>query len=322
MLLRHYGRSCSVKKVHSDRDQNFCATDTNGEKFIIKFAHPDESHDEGCMQTEIMRSLAEQDFSVPVPHVIPAKSGEFDLLLECNGRTRMVRVIEFLPGTILSSTERTLKQSYNLGRISGLLTKSLTNFSHPGQDRIILPDIQHASRLRNYYHLIKDPAIVSLLEDSIRIFESAVKPKLELLRKQVVHNDIHGGNVLVDSGSPEKITGVIYFGDSVYTPLINDVVIGATSLLGVGGSFLDHPRSFIRGYDSVVKLTALEKSLLLDLTIVRSAITLILYAEWEAEKPENKEVSQYFLPLNVKQLKQLHGLRDKNEVFYSDSHEI
>ncbi|WP_366664530.1 phosphotransferase, partial [Mesorhizobium sp.] len=59
------------------------------------------------------------------------------------------------------------------------------------------------------------------------IFERAERftlPRLSKTRRQVVHQDSHGGNILVDPNDSTSPVGIIDFGDMGYNSIVADIV--------------------------------------------------------------------------------------------------
>jgi Ser/Thr protein kinase RdoA (MazF antagonist) len=109
------------------------------------------------------------------------------------------------------------------------------------------------------------------------------------LRSQVIHDDLHSGNVLVDSDSHTTITGVIDFGDIVRSPLIVDVAVAAAYLIADGQDPLVDIVGFLSAYNRLRPLQKEEVALLYDLILTRNVMTLVI-GGWRATLyPANNE---------------------------------
>lgn len=321
VLKNYYGiEAVEAKKLNSERDENFLVHAINPDrKITIKFAHPSEDPLASSFQTDILRYLNTHDPSLPVQKIVPSTSGDSQIRINCDGIMRTARVVTFLDGQLLSDAPKSTVQAENLGKIAGRIAKALEGFSHPGQDHLLHWDVQHASQVRVYLSAIKNPKHRELLEKCLSHFENYVKPKLDKLRKQVIHNDFSPQNLLVSAKDPDQVTGVLDFGDSVYTPLAIDPAVGAAYQLGKDDDLLKRAVSFVKGFHSTNPLTKEELSLIYDLVVTRTVIRIAI-STWRAEKfPDN---AAYILRNSANvfdQFEQLVALKDGEKAFSSIS---
>lgn len=304
-LRNYYGiDAVDAKKLGSERDQTFRVTVADGSRVLAKFAHPAEDPLVVNLQTSILRYIEQKNPALGVPRIIPTLSGELEPCIDCGSQKCIVVLQTFVEGTMLLDAPHSVRQSYNLGVEAANLAKALEGFEHPKQDLVLSWDLQHASLLRSYMGLVENDEDRKKLELCIENFERSVKPRLQPLRKQVVHNDHSFHNAFVNPDAPDEIVGVIDFGDAVSTQLINDVAIGAYYQLGVGG-LLDGALAFARAYNETVPLSSEERSLLFDLILTRLFVSII-NGLWRAhEAPENKD---YLLRLAGHDWKHLDAL--------------
>ncbi|PWC22768.1 hypothetical protein DDT52_00390 [Brenneria roseae subsp. roseae] len=319
VLKRHYAINKEVKKLHSERDQTFLVGTEYADKYIIKFTHPSEDPLVSNFQTEMMRYINEHAPEFPIQKVIPTISGDYELSLDCLGQQRTVRVVSYLEGMLMANAPQTAKQKRNLGRLGGKLTGILSGFKHPGQDHVLLWDIQHASQLRSYMSAVIAPERQAMLNFCLGNFEQRVKPRLPSLRKSIVHNDLNGDNVLVDPRYTDNVTAILDFGDSVYTAIVNDIAVGASYQLGLDETLLEGALAFIDGYTSVIPLTPSESSLMFDLILIRMFVRIVI-TEWRAQQfPENRKYILRNTAMSWLQLEQLLAapVNDMRSLFQS-----
>jgi hypothetical protein len=88
-----------------------------------------------------------------------------------------------------------------------------------GAGREIVWDARHTPRLRPQLALLEDKAERAAAEHVVDRFAADCLPRLSGLRAQVIHNDMNFHNLLVDEQHPQRITGLIDFGDMVHGPL-------------------------------------------------------------------------------------------------------
>jgi 4-aminobutyrate aminotransferase-like enzyme len=100
-------------------------------------------------------------------------------------------------------------------------------------------------------------------------------PASATLRHQIIHQDAHTWNLVVDPDDPGEISGIIDFGDMVFGPLISELAVAAY----LGGRADPSPETLVdivAGYDAVVALERDDVGVLFDLVLGRMAMTLTI----------------------------------------------
>jgi Ser/Thr protein kinase RdoA (MazF antagonist) len=187
----------------------------------------------------------------------------------------MLRLVSFLPGVLLSSVLVDRALASDLAVRLAKLHAGLEGFSHPGEDPVLLWDLQRAGELRGLLTCIDDSATRRSVERALDDFENVVVPELGQLRTQVIHGDANPGNVLVDPRSG-RVSGFIDFSDIVRAPLVFDIAIAAAYLRGPDNNPLESIRPFVAGYRRAASLRDTEIALLFDLVRARLATTITL----------------------------------------------
>ncbi|MEX0707423.1 MAG: phosphotransferase, partial [Woeseia sp.] len=93
---------------------------------------------------------------------------------------------------------------------------------------------------------------------------------------QVVHNDMNPANVLVEPGRPDRMAGIIDFGDMLHAPLIVDVAVAASYLRTSDADVLKWIAELVAGYHQISALDGTETDLLYDLISTRLAATVAI----------------------------------------------
>ena len=96
------------------------------------------------------------------------------------------------------------------------------------------------------------------------------------MRQQVIHSDVHPGNILVEESDPESVAGIFDFGDMLRAPLVVELGIAASYLRSAETDVLAHVASFVAGYDQISPLEDAELELLYDLVRTRLATTITM----------------------------------------------
>lgn len=285
----HFGIIGRAARLTSERDANFRIKTADGISYVLKIANPVEALLVTNLQTRALLHIAAADPDLPVQRILPSVENEPEcILLDESGRPMVLRLFSYVEGTPLHQAPRSAEQRRNLGISLARLGLALRDFSHPAADHELLWDIKHAARLWQFLPFVEDQDRRGLVERILRRFEEGVAPVMPKLRAQFVHNDFNPHNVLVAAEDPSRVTGILDFGDMVYTPLINDLAIAASYQLSVDGDPLAEAGDVIAAYHGVAPLQPLEIDLLYDLIGARLATTASITSWRAARYPENK----------------------------------
>ena len=213
-----------TKKLPGEVDFNFYIKSETGEAFTLKVSRPEVAEDEIEFQSAMMNYLEASNFPLEIPKTIPSSKNEEFIVLKEN---RILRLQKWVPGKILDEVNpRNEKILKDWGKTVGLLSKHLQGFDHPAAHRFYKwnpSETLYSKKYRGYLQGEQELEIADYFWD---LFESSTNHKLPELRKSVNYNDAHEHNLLVshDLDSP-KITGLIDFGDALYSETINELAI-------------------------------------------------------------------------------------------------
>lgn len=309
-----YGLEAVASSLPSERDQNFLLTTAAGERFVLKFANALEDPNLLAAQNLAIQHLAPR-VSV-CPRLLPAKNGDLVTELPAGGGKRhFVRCLAYLPGVPLGQVKRrtdTLLQS--LGRCVGQVDQALGDFDHPAFHRDFHWDLAQAlSVIQTHQALLTEPALSELVSRLVLDFESRIGPLLPSLRRSVIHNDANDYNVLVGPGSDlysrhQQVTGLIDFGDMVYSYTVADLAIA------IAYAILDQPdplqaaAQVVQGYHQALPLQAEEIAALFGLVCMRLCVSACLAAYQSQQRPDDAYllVSQQPLRTTLPKLAQIH----------------
>jgi Ser/Thr protein kinase RdoA (MazF antagonist) len=290
IALARYDRKATASPLWSERDQNFRLRCTDGQQFVLKIANTLESPDVIDLQTRALEHIASTDPGLPVPRTIPDNDGrDYCLVPDEQGREHMVRLITWLDGRIIEESGISAELLEESGGTLARLGLALKGFSHPAASHHLLWDLKNAAELLDLLPHIERPGLRKRLENALRQFIDRVHPVIGSLRTQIIHADLNRGNILISKDLPERVTGIIDFGDMVRTPLIMDLAIAAAYHLSDSGDPLEMALNFISGYHVVAPLEKVEADILFDLMLARLC-TSITVQMWRAKLyPENSE---------------------------------
>ena len=283
-----YGLSGSAAVLDSERDQNFHLVTRAGDQFLVKIANSAEDPAIIDMQLKAMEHIALVDPGLPVPKVVLSKEGKLLEEVEAaDGRIHPVRVVSYLPG-IYPEGEFFNSDFYRqMGIFLARTAKALRGFFHPIANYELLWDLKHAANLRKYLSYIKDPKHHKFASFFLDRFEKNVLPLIPKLRAQIVHNDLVPNNLLVGESAPDKIVGIIDFGDLTHTLLVIDLAATIADTLSVTGDAVEIAAKIIAGYNEINPLEEAELRVLFDLVGTRLTM-LNLIATWRVTlHPDN-----------------------------------
>ncbi len=281
LVSRVFGLSVRAHGLTSERDRNFHIVSDGGREFVLRVTNAAEDPAVSNLQTMALRHIEAAAPDLPIPVVRPSIEGAFETVVRiAAGSEHVVRLLTFLPGELLYRTASSQQQTERLGQCVARIGLALRDFRHPAASHDILWDLKGAARLRPYLVHIGDDRRRALADEVLARFESAILPRLPGFRRQVVHNDFNPHNVLVDPDEPDRITGVLDFGDMVDTLLVNDVAVAASYQVE-GEDPLGRTAAFVAAYHATSSLRSEEVEVLFDLIMLRQVMTVTI-TEWRA----------------------------------------
>jgi Ser/Thr protein kinase RdoA (MazF antagonist) len=296
IALQEFGINGRPGLLVSERDQNFRLDTENGMRYTLKISNPAEQETVVDFQNQALLHIANRDASIPLPRVIPNRDGHLHCHVEIDGRTHIIRMLSWLDGEVLGDARPEPDLLTQMGHMLARLGIALEDFEHPGSNPPLLWDMKHADNLRGLLPCIDDMELRQLIVPVLDRFDT-LKPVLESLRSQVIHNDLNPGNVLLDKSVPPQISGIIDFGDLVKSPYLtadDDPLASAIPM--------------VRAYHQTRPLQTAEMQIFVDLIRTR-LITSLLICSWRIAKfPENREYLETSLAPSKAYLLALNGL--------------
>jgi 4-aminobutyrate aminotransferase-like enzyme/Ser/Thr protein kinase RdoA (MazF antagonist) len=285
ILRDRFGLAASrLVPLPSERDQNFKVDIADGGCYLLKIARRGEREDELAMQNAAIARVAEREPSVPIPRVLPDRTGSLIVAAETtDGTLNRARLLSFLPGRSLSQARpRSPRLLRDLGGVLGRLTRALEGFSHPaaaGRQLDWHPEAL-AGVIRRHGDAVAEPERRTLLERSLRLHEATVAPLARSLRRSVIHNDANDDNVLVGEPGPDgcRVSGLLDFGDMVESWTVAELAVGVAYAILGSPLPLAAAREVVAGYDEAFALTDDELAVLFGLVVLRLAASVCLSA--------------------------------------------
>jgi len=295
-----YGVDGTVVAWPSERDQNFLIETPEGRRTVLKIANGGE--DPAVLEAQ-RRVLAHLAATSPLfARLVPtARAAEAEEVPGRNGDRHVVWMLSYLAGQPLASLrERSPRLFEDLGRAVGAMRTALDRFDHAAVHRDFYWDLAHArATVAEHRARIADPALGAAIDTLAGRFDRDTAPVLETLPRGVVHGDLNDQNVLVhstDGPNETSVSGILDFGDMVYSYAISDLAIAAAyvALGSTGDDPLVDVASLIRGYVEDHAITDDECAALFGLIAMRLCASACIAVRQRAENPENDylDVSQ------------------------------
>lgn len=286
LVKEHYGLNVTVKALNGYDELNFLLSNEKNEKYILKVSN--ESHPFPFLEAQIniIQHLKKSNISDCFQHFSINKQGEELTKIVKDSKTYYIRILNFLEGTFwVDVKEKTTELHHNLGSFLGNMDNALQDFSHPAMHRSYTWDISRASEAGDNLKHILNHEKRRIAGYFLLQFDTEVLPQIHRLRHAYIHNDANDYNVLVQGN---RISGLIDFGDMVYTALINNLAIACTYAMLDEEDPLAVAANIVEGYHKAYALTEQELDLLYYLIAGRLCIS-VTQSAYNASLDSNNE---------------------------------
>ncbi|WP_297369690.1 aminotransferase class III-fold pyridoxal phosphate-dependent enzyme [Acidocella sp.] len=280
-----FGVSGEARQLYGERDQNFRIKTTLGPGIIFKILGPGEDPQAVEFQVGALEHIARMDPSLPVPRVRRTRDGAaYGWVEDEQGTAHMVRALEFQPGKVMDGVEPGRALLRHAGATLARLDRALENFFHPAAGQKIVWDLRAIAQMRPFGALIEDGEARVLVEAVLDRFLNYL-PQISRLPHQLVHNDLHPGNMIV-AEDERSVTGLLDFGDMIHGPRVFDIAVTAAETVGEGLGALDYAAEVVAGYEGVSRLREGEAEALFECIIARHALSATIHAWRGQNDPE------------------------------------
>jgi 4-aminobutyrate aminotransferase-like enzyme/Ser/Thr protein kinase RdoA (MazF antagonist) len=286
LVKDHYGLTTTVKSLNGYDELNFLLSEDNKEKYILKISNDNHSFPFLDAQVKIVQHLTNSSISNHFQHFCINKEGEALTKFEKDSKTYYIRILNFLEGTFWVEKETKSEELFfNLGSFLGKMDYELRDFSHLAMHRSYTWDISRASEATDNLKYILNHEKKRIAGYFLLQFDTEVLPKIHTLRHAYIHNDANDYNVLTQEN---EISGLIDFGDMVYTALINNLAIACTYAMLGEKDPLAVASLIVEGYHKAYALTEQEVDLLYYLIAGRLCIS-VTQSAYNASLDSNNE---------------------------------
>ncbi|MCG3141009.1 MAG: Acetylornithine/succinyldiaminopimelate aminotransferase [Anaerolineae bacterium] len=282
-----FGMVATATPLPSERDQNFKLDAADGATYVLKIAHPDETRARLEFENLALERLTRETGLAIFPRALLTRDGAaIAEIADEHGATFLARALTFLPGKPLAHIQKPRAALwYDLGLTLAKMDLALAPLEHPAMVRFIQWDAAHAPlAIQQNLEFVADAAQRATLENFLARFQQSAAPHLPALRRSVIYNDANDYNLLIQN---ERVSGVIDFGDMLYSYTANDAAIACAYAMLDRDDPFEVAREILRGYQAAFPLTADERAALPELILLRLALSVSVCARQKNQEPHN-----------------------------------
>lgn len=281
----------AVQHLSGERDLNFLVTLADSpDRYVLKLSDHLENPLALALQNAALDHLAQQAPQLPVQRLLRWQDGTALRAVPGPAGQRLARVLTYLPGLPLHEAPPSAAQRRAIGATLAGLDRALQYFQHPVvSNEALMWDLQRTAELQAWLPAIQDATSRAWAETVFSLYLQQVQPVLAMLPQQFLHNDFNPYNLLVDAALPERICGVLDFGDMLHGPRVFDVAVAASyQSHALGQPRIESLFEFMQGYQQANPLSQPELRLVPLLAALRCAITLCITERRAQWFPENR----------------------------------
>ena len=146
LLDRDYHLSGRLQPLATEKDDTFRLR-TGSTDYLVKVSPPDEAQAVVGLQTAAMRFLEGAAAELPVQRVRLTTDGRDHVVIENDGRPRVLRVFNFVQGAVWAQAVPDGEQLAKVGEMLGRVDVALEAFAHPADHRGLVWDLRHFHEL-------------------------------------------------------------------------------------------------------------------------------------------------------------------------------
>ncbi len=291
IVREHYNISAEASKLDGYVDENFLLKTESGNHFLLKISS-EENSEQLDFQVQVLKHLSTKNLAISLSEVVSNKEGKPLTKLQNN---KTARVLSWLPGRLWATVNpKTESLRNSLGEAAGSLTKALQDFEHPAAHRNLDWDLANSAWTSKHIN-----RFTGKQKDILHYFQNRleeIQKVYEILPKSIVHNDLNDYNILVPLSTEAfakagKVTGLIDFGDSIFTQTINDLAIVLAYAIMDLPDPLSAALEVVKRYNTHYKFSEEELECLYTLVGMRLVITI---TSASLKREEKEEVHPYY----------------------------
>lgn len=276
----HFGVDAQITELGSQQDANFLLRDHAGDPIgVLKIANPAFSRAELEAQDAAAAYIAQAEPGVRTAvNVAPPGVPPIAELTTDGGVRVFARIIRFLSGGTMSGTGYVAPHRWAaLGTLAGRTSRALSDFDHPGVDRILQWDLRHAARtVELLAPYVSDEQRRSAVQAAAADAWLTVSALAEDLPVQVIHDDITDDNIVCGNPVAGRLPdGIIDFGDLTRSWAVGELAVAMSSVLRHEGGEPAAVLPLVAAFHEVRPLSPAEIDALWPLVVMRAAVLVV-----------------------------------------------
>ncbi|WP_327249019.1 aminotransferase [Streptomyces sp. NBC_01320] len=277
IATEHLGITARAQALGSQQDVNFLLHADDGTPVaILKIANPAF----GAMEIEAQDTAADLIASahpeLRIATVLRRPDGSpRRTTVETKSGPAVARLLRYLPGGPLSGPRHLSPTTVAaMGTVAAKVSTALRDFRHPGLERVLQWDLQHADRVvAKLAEHIDEPDRRTAVQAATAEAWARVQRVAAVLPSQPVHLDLTDDNLIrCPDGRLTMPDGVIDFGDLTTSWAVGELAVSLSSMLHHDGVEPHHVLPAIRAFHAVRPLSQEEAEALWPLVVLRAAV--------------------------------------------------
>lgn len=292
-----YGKNVLASPLPSERDQNFLLKEKDsGKKYVLKISNQKEKKEILDLQNSAMERIASWLETFSCPQICLTKDGEkITKIIHQNRTSHYIRMVTYVEGIPLGEAHpHTPDLLQSVGGFIARMDKALNDFSHPAAKRFFHWDLQRGPEtVRTFMKYIDNAEERSLIDYFLEKFQSQALGAVSGLKKTVIHNDGNDYNIIVslpgkNISNKKKVSGIIDFGDMVYSYRVGDIAVTAAYVMLGKENFWDSASHLIKGYREIIKISDKELEAVSHFIYLRLCMSVAVSAFQKKQYPDNE----------------------------------
>lgn len=283
LAREHFGLEGRASPLPSDRDLNFRIYGDQGAA-VLKLVNADEPTDALGLQERALEAVA-RALGDAVPRILPTRTGAPRAQVQLASGTHALRAVSWVNGLPWANA-RPIRPATaeQLGALLGRLDGALSELSAPAAQAPFAWDLLEAENT-----FATPPASLRDAIEQIADRYRNLRPLLDSLPKQWIHNDANDHNVMVEVAADDtlEVCGIIDFGDLRYSARVGELAVALAYAVLDRSDPLAMIEACVRGFQRERPLEGGELEALWTLTLTRLAISSCMAERTRRVEPDN-----------------------------------
>ncbi len=289
ILRKYYGiEAIEIKKLVGYDNGNYQIKTREGKYIFKTYKKESDLFDLVKAESDLLAHLSDPG-NHQFPKPIKTLNGAYVEKIKIDGDEVVIRLLSFLEGTFFAEAHHTSSLFESFGTFLAEMNLQLQHYkNYTIQARQFEWDIQYATLNAPLIVDITEPENRKIISYFFQQFKELIQPILPKLRKSIIHNDANEWNVLV---AGNQISGIIDFGDVVYSPLINELAVAISYAIMEKDDPISWACHIINGYHKILPLETIEVDALYYLIATQLCISVSNSAHNKKLNPDNRYIS-------------------------------